>query len=186
MIITAGETLWMRTLSADDAEEVYRVIDSNRDHLRAWLPWVDGTDSPTVSENVIALWQSAYESGSDIVLGIFRGGEYVGNIGLHDISRAKHSGMIGYWLAANHQGLGIMTDCVRALTGYAFDELSLNRVCIHCAIGNKKSRAIPERLGFVQEGVLQDGECLYGTFHDLVIYGMIRRNWRKPDFASSV
>ena len=54
--------------------------------------------------------------------------------------------------------------------------VTLNRIYIHCAVGNKKSRAIPERLGFIQEGRLQDGECLYGVFHDLIIYGMVKRN----------
>jgi len=103
----------------------------------------------------------------------------VGNIGLHDISRYKSSGMIGYWLAENAQGKGIMTDCVRAMLDFGFFGQNLNRIYIHAAVPNHKSCAIPERLGFVREGTLQDGECLYGRYFDMALYGMLRRNWVK-------
>jgi ribosomal-protein-serine acetyltransferase len=68
--------------------------------------------------------------------------------------------MIGYWLAEDYQGRGIMTDCVRMLVDFCFNELDLNRVYITCGFGNKKSRAIPELLGFVQEGILQEDMVL--------------------------
>ena len=111
------------------------------------------------------------------MLGIVENGVYVGNIGLHDLKRPNRSGMIGYWLAEAHQGKGIMTDCARAMTEYGFAELGLNRIYIHCAAGNAKSRAIPERLGYVQEGVLQDAEHLYGMLHDLIVYGITHNGW---------
>ena len=186
MNIVVRDNLIVRSLTADDARKTYAVINSNRDYLRTWLPWVDGTDSADVTERTIALWQNAYENKSDIVLGVFYNSEYVGNIGLHDIKRSNISGMIGYWLAEDCQGLGIMTDCVRALTDYGFNELELNRIYIHCATANTKSRAIPERLGFVQEGVLQDGEYRYGQFYDLAVYGGLKRNWQKIGFMPVV
>jgi predicted acetyltransferase len=94
------------------------------------------------------------------------------------MKKANNSGMVGYWLAENEQGGGIMTDCVRCLVTYGFNSLSLNRIYIHCAEGNKKSRAIPERLGFTLEGVFGDGECLYGEYFDLTVYAMLKRNWK--------
>jgi len=181
MLISVRDGLIMRILSHSDASKVYKVVDNNRNYLRIWLPWVDGTDSPTVTENVIASWKKDYEGKRDVILGIFESGEYIGNIGLHDLKRPNRSGMVGYWLAENRQGRGIMTDCVRALTDFGFGTLGLNRIYIHCAAGNKKNRAIPERFGFVQEGVFQDGEFLYGTFQDLIIYGTVKRNWQNND-----
>jgi len=66
----------------------------------------------------------------------------------------------------------------RCLVNFGFDSLSLNRIYVHCADSNTKSRAIPERLGFALEGVFRDGECLYGKYFDLAIYGMLKRNWK--------
>ena len=181
MILYVREGIVMRSLSLTDVPTVYDTVDRNRNYLRTWLPWVDGTNSPAVTENVIDSWKKDFESKTDIVLGIFENGEYIGNIGLHDLKRANRSGMIGYWLSENHQGRGTITDCVRVLTDLGFYSLGLNRIYIHCAADNKKSRAIPERLGFAQEGTFQDGECLYGTFHDLTVYGIVKRNWRKSN-----
>ncbi len=181
--IPVRENLTMRSLTAQDAPEVYGVIDENRDYLRKWLPWVDETNSAEKIRGIFEKWEQDEVAGTDIVLGIFQDGAYVGNIGLHDLRRSNQSGMIGYWLSAARQGQGIMTDCVQALTDYAFRELKLNRVYIYCAAENQKSRAIPARLGFLEEGVLQDGTCLYGTYHDQVIYGMVARRWtplRRP------
>ena len=128
MLISVRDGLIMRSLSQNDASKVYAVVDNNRNYLRTWLPWVDGTDSPAVTENVIASWEKDYEKKSDVILGIFANGEYVGNIGLHDLKRPNRSGMVGYWLAENCQGRGIITDCVRALTDFGFQMLGLNGI----------------------------------------------------------
>ncbi len=174
MTIKVTDGIYMRALSTDDASEVYQVIDSNRIYLRRWLPWVDATDSPAVVENVIRRWTEQREKGSDFVFGIFMDGNYKGNIGLHNIDRDNKTAEIGYWLEEKSQGSGIMTKCVRMLIEYAFNTLELNTISIHCALGNTKSRSIPERLGFTEAGIKKDGENLYGIMHDLVIYSLTR------------
>ena len=173
----------MQTLTLENADEVFSVVDNNRAYLRKWLPWVDGTDNAAVTKKVISTWEAGMESGTDYVFGIFKENRYIGNIGLHNMKKANNSGMIGYWLAEGEQGGGIITDCVRCLVDYGFNSLSLNRIYIHCAENNLKSRAVPERLGFALEGVFKDGECLYGQYFNLMVYGMLKRNWKHDFFA---
>ncbi|MBA2871009.1 RimJ/RimL family protein N-acetyltransferase [Anoxybacillus calidus] len=81
------------------------------------------------------------------------------------------------YITEEAQGKGIVTKSVKAILDYVFRELGLNRVEIRCGVHNKKSRAIPERLGFVQEGIIRDGEWLYDHFHDLVVYSMLAKDW---------
>lgn len=178
MQINVKDAVVMKTLNPEQAGEVFAVIDRDRAYLRKWLPWVDSTDQPSTVADVIRRWEQEREAGTDYVFGIFKDGRYIGNIGLHDIKKANKSGMIGYWLAEGEQGAGIMTDCVRQMVYYGFADLSLNRIYIHCADSNAKSRAIPQRLGFELEGVLRDGECLYGEYFDMAVYGMLRKNWK--------
>jgi len=177
MRINVRKDVYMQTRVPQDAGEVFEVVDRNRDYLRLWLPWVDDTDSPDVVKRVITSGEKGRESGTELVLGIFKNNRYIGNIGLHDMKKTNNSGMIGYWLAQDEQGSGIMTDCVRALVHYGFSALSLNRIYIHCVDKNLKSRAIPERLGFVLEGILQDEKFLYGEYFNLAVYGMLKRCW---------
>ena len=71
-----------------------------------------------------------------------------------------------------------MTAAVRALVDHAFLELGLNRVQIQCGAHNYKSQGVPRRLGFVEEGAMQQGELLHGIYHDLVMFRMLRSEWK--------
>lgn len=59
----------------------------------------------------------------------------------------------------------------------SFSHLKLNKVEIRAAIENKKSRSIPERLGFVNEGSIRQAEWLYDHFVDQIVYGILAIEW---------
>ena len=56
-----------------------------------------------------------------------------------------------------------MTLCTKALIQYVYEEYDIHRIEIRMSTKNKKSRAIPIRLGFTQEGILRSDECLQGN-----------------------
>jgi ribosomal-protein-serine acetyltransferase len=85
---------------------------------------------------------------------------------------------VGYWLSEELQGRGLVTAACRAMVDHAFEELELNRVSIACATENIKSCAIPERLGFRQEGVVRQAEWLYDHFVDHVLYATLVGEWQ--------
>ena len=58
-------------------------------------------------------------------------------------------------------------------------EYDINRIEIRMSTKNKKSRAIPIRLGFTQEGVLRSDECLLGVFSDSYVYSLLREEYYK-------
>ena len=66
-----------------------------------------------------------------------------------------------------------MTAACRTMTRHALGELKLNRVEIRCAVGNERSRAIPKRLGFSEEGRLRGVEWLYDHFEDHIVYSLL-------------
>jgi ribosomal-protein-serine acetyltransferase len=70
-----------------------------------------------------------------------------------------------------------MTASCGCLLDYAFRNLGMNRVEIRCATGNTRSRAIPERLGFKEEGTVRQAEWLYDHYVDHVVYSMLRDEW---------
>jgi ribosomal-protein-serine acetyltransferase len=164
-------------LALRDAEELFTATDANREHLRRWLPWVESVRSVDDTRAFIrsSLDQHARNNGFQCAVR-FRH-NIVGVVGYHWIDWANRSTHIGYWLAADHQGRGIMTKACRALVDFAFGELELNRVEIATADGNSRSRAIPERLGFVEEGLHRQAERLADRYVDLRLYAMLRSEW---------
>ena len=168
----------LRLFEERHAEQFYALTEQNRAHLRAWLPWVDGTTSPEDTRAFIkgALQQFAHNNGFQA--GIWVAGAPAGAIGFHYLDWTNRKTELGYWLGDAFQGRGVMTRACRALVDYAFDELDLQRVEIRCAVENMRSRAIPERLDFRQEGVLRQAEWLYDHFVDVVVYSVLAREWR--------
>jgi len=106
--------------------------------------------------------------------GIWYDNELVGVIGLHYLDLVNKCMSIGYYLAQHFQKKGIMTVCTKVLIKYVFEEFDINRVEIQMSTRNPKSRAIPERLGFTQEGVLRSNERLRGEFSDSYVYSLLR------------
>src|SRR5262245_48257007 len=160
------------------AEEIFQLTQVNREHLRQWLPWVDGVSTVDDTKAFIqtALKQCC-ENGAFQNVILLRG-RAVGAIGFHRIDWANRSVSIGYWLDKGHQGQGLITISCRACISHAFAELKLNRVEIRCAVENQRSRAIPERLGFLFEGTLREAQWLYDHFVDHALYGMLAREWK--------
>ena len=101
----------------------------------------------------------------------------VGMIGFHKINKNTMTGEIGYWLSKEVNGKGIMTKCVKEIISIGFKFLHLRKIEIHCAIDNTRSRSIPEKLQFKQEGVIRRAGNLYDELVDHVIYGLLDSEW---------
>jgi len=171
------DTSELGILERRHAAELFRVIDSCRPHLREWLPWVDGTRTVADSERFVADSLAQLASNQSFHAGIWQAGELAGVIGYHPIDWPNRKPALGYWLAPAFVGKGLMTAACRAFVDHAFGELGLARVEIRCATQNARSRAIPERLGFRQEGVARRAEWLYDHFVDLVTYAVLAGDW---------
>jgi ribosomal-protein-serine acetyltransferase len=169
----------LKLLEDRHAPAVFGVVNRERAHLRKWLPWVDDTTNVGYTLSFIKTSLQQFANNEGLTAGIWSGNEYAGTIGTHKINWLNRKVEIGYWIAAKFQGKGIVTDACRALMEHAFEEWKLNRVEIHCATGNKKSCAIPERLGFQLEGVLQKALFVHGKYLDSNVYGMLARDWKR-------
>ena len=172
-----SDDLKLGLLQQRHAEELFALVERNREYLREWLPWVDNNKSVADTQEFIKISLKRFASNGSFTTGILYQGELAGVIELHEIDWSNQVTSIGYWLSASFQGKGLMTEACRTLVRYAFKELNLNRVEIRCATENKKSRAIPERLGFQQEGTMRQVLWLYNHYVDSVVYGILASEW---------
>jgi ribosomal-protein-serine acetyltransferase len=119
------------------------------------------------------------EENRGVQLAIVRVERIIGVAGFHGIDWTRRSTSIGYWLAASQQGAGTMTTAVVAMLDHAFGPWDLTRVEIRAGVANRRSRAIPERLGFKEEGVLRAAERIGTRVIDHAVYVMTARDWRR-------
>jgi ribosomal-protein-serine acetyltransferase len=172
-----GHGVEMKLLEVRHAPAVYETVERNREYLRLWLPWVDKTHSVDDIEAFIKMSLDQFAGNQGFAAGIWQGRELIGTLGFHRIDWPNKKAELGYWLDEAHQGKGIISAACRAGIEHAFAEWRLIRVEIHCATANKKSCAIPQRLGFQFEGVRRDGQILKGSAVDINVYSMLAREW---------
>ena len=169
----------IRLFEERHADTVFERVDQEREHLRPWFPWVDATQQVDDTLQFIKGARERFASKGEIASGIWCEGIFCGSIGTQKLDRLNRSIEIGYWLAKDYEGRGIMTDSCRLLVDYLLTEMDLNRVEIRCAVHNVRSNAVPKRLGFTLDATLREALWLGGHFHDLHIWSLLQREWTK-------
>ena len=180
--LSINEDIKLKQLEESDAPDIFTMIDSQREYMGKWLPFVAETKTVDDSLAYIRMIAETPESFRELVFCILYRGKFAGLIGLkfNPADKPNKRTEIGYWLSENLQKKGIMTLSAKALTDYAFNVLDLNRVAIKCATGNLNSRNVALRLGFTYEGTERDGELFPDNhFVNLEVYSMLKKDWNK-------
>ncbi|WP_026692835.1 GNAT family N-acetyltransferase [Peribacillus kribbensis] len=173
------EDIQLRLFTLGDAEELFQLTCRSKPYLKEWLGWLDYTVTKDDSAEFIkgTLSGTAETGGHPKSAAIVYRGKIAGTIGFNEINRMSKIGVIGYWLGEEFQGRGIMSRSFKAFVDYGFKEAGLNRIEVRAAVGNLKSRALPEHLHFKEEGLIREAEWLYDHYVDHVVYGLLRREW---------
>jgi len=167
------DNIVLQLAGLSDSRELFDLVNANRQYLRTWLPWLDINRSETDTAAFLRFVMEQHQAGRGPHYLVFFDSKLCGMCGFHPLDNRNRIGGIGYWLAEQYSGKGIMTRCVSALLDQGYREYNLNRIEIACATENFKSRAIPERLGFKLEGILRANEYLYERYVDHAVYSML-------------
>lgn len=167
-------TCILRPPRAEDADSIARHA-NERD---IWLNLRDAFPHPYTRANAegYIAHVSAQSPRTSFLIAV--GGEAVGSVSLkpgRDVERAGAE--IGYWLAREHWGRGIMTDAVRAVTRYAFESLGLNRVFAVPFMHNRASARVLEKAGYVREAIMRRSAIKDGTLLDQWLYAAYDDAW---------
>ena len=175
--IEVREDIVLKQIELEDAIDIFNTINSQREYLRKWLPFVDFTKELKDSQSFVSSVINVSEEEREFLFVIHHNDLFAGLIGFKDTDKLNKKTEIGYWLSESYHKKGIITESVKALLHFAFDELDINRIQIKCAVGNTPSRNIPRKLEFKFEGVERDGELLVDNqFTDIEVYSLIKKD----------
>lgn len=171
------DEIQLKLITERDAEEIFGFINRSRGYLREWLGWVDASKTVEDIKEFCHHNLKKFANNEGLDTAIIYKGIFVGKITINPINWNLKKAEIGYFLDEGYQGSGIMTRAAKGMIDIAFKEYGLEKVEIHAAIGNVKSRQIPERLGFTLEGTIRNAEWLYDHYVDHAIYGLLAKEW---------
>jgi [ribosomal protein S5]-alanine N-acetyltransferase len=183
IIIT--DRLTLRLAAAGDIPALLRYFTENAAHLAPTSPLLPPeffTESYWRAQ--VGRDRDAFAAGRSTRLFLFPHDDpetVIGNLSLNNIVRgvAQYCDL-GYSLAADRQGQGLMSEAVSAAIRYAFDDLRLHRVKAAYLPTNERSARLLRHLGFVIEGYARDYLLIQGRWQDQVLVGLVYPEWRDP------
>jgi ribosomal-protein-serine acetyltransferase len=168
----------LRFLELRHAPAFLEFVLANRDYLGIWLEWGHTIQTLEQAQAFIKRGITRYAEDGLPWVGIWLENRMVGGILFFPVDTRAKSTMIGYWLGGDVAGRGLMSKAVRAMLGFVFDDLELNRLELQAHVDNHKSRVLAERLGFTFEGVLREVWMLKDTPVDHAAYAMLKSDWK--------
>lgn len=194
--------LRVSTLHPEDAEKLFKLVERNRSRLRPWIPASALPESVSAARRLIiesffnslshsvdllAEYPEYYQELDEYLppvhppleMGIWAKGILVGQLMLVRLQDNFSAAEFGYWIDGEKEGQGIVTRCVGGLMDYAIDNMGIERFMIGCAADNRRSSAIPERLGYRLLARVPDAELVGDLVYDRLIYEICSTTWNE-------
>lgn len=166
-----GPRIQLKARSRDHAEEMFAMIDRNRQHLRPWMPWESVTLKVEDSAAYLDMTISWREKRSTFDYSIFESSTFkmIGSFGIHSINWDRKTCELGYWIDKASEGNGFITEAVQLGEKLAGD-LGFHRVIITCDRENQRSQKVPKSLGYKLESLTIDDCLVNGKLRDTMTF----------------
>jgi ribosomal-protein-serine acetyltransferase len=172
------ERIELRQFVETDADTILAAVKENRDHLISFMHWMVDDYSLKHAKTFIAESITSRGRKESCGFGIFCHEKLIGSIGFVNFDWKSRRTELGYWIAKEEEGKGIITRASKILIDHAFRKWKINRIEIRCSTVNTRSSAVPKRLGFRLEGTLRKYAFRNGRMHDFYVYGLLASEWR--------
>jgi RimJ/RimL family protein N-acetyltransferase len=182
-----GEKVHLAAISKDDLPTYHKWF-SNPEFLRLLSGDVA---MPKTVENETEWYESASKSKDEYVFGIraLDDNRLLGNCSIFDIAYASRACMVGIYIGdPDNWGKGYGSEAMNILVRFGFMELNFNRMELNVFSYNPRAIKSYEKIGFVQEAVIRESLYRDGTYHDIHVMGILRRDWMAkyhPEVKSS-
>jgi RimJ/RimL family protein N-acetyltransferase len=112
-------------------------------------------------------------------------GWFCGLVEVRAIDRQHSLGELSFWLAVEAWGQGYMTEAVREVVRYGFEDLGLNRLYAYHMVRNPASGRVLEKNGFKQEGLLRQRVRKWGKFEDVALWAILQVEWQEEHLQAT-
>ena len=97
----------------------------------------------------------------------------IGTIGFYRLQKEHYRGEIGYLLAKEQWGKGLMSEAMIAAVDYGFNQLGFHSIEAITDPENERSKSVLIRNGFQQEGLFKENFYWNGRFYDSAVFSRL-------------
>lgn len=171
------DRLVMRPFLEGDGDAMYANWASDPEVCR-FLTWPPH-ESADFTRQLVSDWASCYGSDCYYHWGITLSGELVGDIAVVRWNEQNEEAELGYCLSRRLWGQGLMTEALRAVSGYLFDIVGFHRIALRHDSDNPASGRVMQKAGFLYEGCLKEAyKRRDGSRANLCLYGATRSDFK--------
>lgn len=174
--------LTLLPLDVADAPELWEAVDTSRQWLQPWLPWVASNKTPDASVRFAEASAKEWDVGraARFLIREQPGGRLLGVVGLEDCVAMHRSCNLGYWLRKDATGRGLMVEAACKCIEFGFRTMGAHRIRVAAATGNHPSLRVIQRVGFQFEGIGRQAEWVDGRWLDHAVFSLLEHEWRNP------
>lgn len=177
--ILTTQRLTLRQITPTDAEAIFAIrgdFEVTRHNIG------DAYTDLSAAHRLIDSMQEYYDRKEEIRWGITRHNEdvVIGMVGFNTWHRDDNRASIGFDLLRAAWGQGIMPEALHAIIQFGWDHMGLNRIEADCSADNTASIRVLEKMGFHREGHQREQYLYEGIYHDLLLWGLLRRDYTSP------
>jgi len=174
----------LRAITLDDAADILRIMSDLR--VTRYFGALPMTTLDQAQQRVQAI-QTAFQEQSGVRWAISNraNGRLIGTGGFWRLLKPHFRAEIGYELAPEWWGQGVMTEAVGAMLEFGFSRMGLHSVEAQIHPANSGSRRVLEKLGFVQEGYMRENfyDPVEAQFTDTAVFSLLKASWMSREGA---
>lgn len=104
--------------------------------------------------------------------------EFMGGIGL-EINKRFNRAELGFWIGEPFWNNGLISEAVKEILRFGFEEVGLNKVVAHHLVNNPASGKVMTKNGLAKEGELKEHIRKNGEYLSLVQYGLTQKEYKE-------
>ena len=172
-----GRLVYLRAPQLADWSSWARLRAASRDFLTPWEPtWLEDELTRNAYRRRLRRYNRDARDGVGYAFFVFRREDdrLMGGITLSNVRRGvTQSCSMGYWMGENYARQGLMTDAVKAVVSFSFEELGLHRIEAACVPENIPSRDLLRKIGFKEEGYARKYLRINGKWQDHLLFAWL-------------
>lgn len=169
--ILETERLRLEPLIASDADHLYPIMG----HPEVMAYWdIAEVDDPDLVAAIVGGQVEAMAAGKAIhwAMRTLSDGGFIGACDLSEIDRWHRRAEVGFILGREAWGCRFALEAVRSVVSFAAVN-GLRKLTARTHLGNRRSEALLERLGFAKEGLLRGHIVKDGQRRDCHVFGLL-------------